>query len=320
MGSRVTAERQPTWERETKRGLGRVKQLVGRELAPTWRYGVNLGPTLAYRRRRPIPAPAVAATVASLDADGVAVTSVEDLGLVDQFAELGEAVARLEGERAADIERARALAADRSNDRLKTFYIPLLGERPVIDPASPFVRFAALPALRAVADHYYRMATQLRDLNVWRNFATDAPPHSSQLWHRDWREDHLILKVFVYLSDVTEDSGPFSYARGTHAKAGRRIDPPGIVTNMALRSTDSELAQAVSPDRWLTVCGTPGTVVFADTTGIHRGGWARGRDRVLFTALYGSLARPRGGPAPQPGAEVADPDLAFALNLTRSAR
>ena len=38
---------------------------------------------------------------------------------------------------------------------------------------------------------------------------------SSQRWHRD-PEDRKLCKVFIYLNDVDENAGHFTYVKGSH--------------------------------------------------------------------------------------------------------
>jgi hypothetical protein len=136
------------------------------------------------------------------------------------------------------------------------------------------------------------MYTELRFYNVWRNFKSNAPAMRSQLWHRD-REDKGIIKVFLYLDDVDEGAGPFTYAPGTHLHGSIKTEPPSFLEGAARknpRSTDDQMATVVPPEKWVKALGTKGTVIFADTAGYHKGGLARERDRILFNLMYVSPA------------------------------
>lgn len=75
---------------------------------------------------------------------------------------------------------------------------------------SPFVRFALQPGvLAAVASHY----SELPRLDY---VALTLSTHSaeelkfSQLWHRD-HDDTRVVKLFVYLTDVEDADGPFTF-------------------------------------------------------------------------------------------------------------
>jgi hypothetical protein len=256
----------------------------------TWRWLHNLAPTVAWRlSRRPMVGEG-ARVLEALRRDGVAVTSVGRLlGSSDLLDELRERVLALEGERSAEIEAARAEAADESAIGRKTFLHKLLGEKPDFDPQDVFSRFALQLTLLDVANAYFGMFTQLRYYNVWRTFATRSGFRESQLWHRD-REDRYILKLFLNLSDVDEGAGPFTYAPGTHMRGPVRDDPEFHLEGDVRRSDDAQMARLVPESRWIRGSGPVGTLVLADTRGYHRGGRSRERDRLLFTCLYTSQA------------------------------
>jgi Phytanoyl-CoA dioxygenase (PhyH) len=147
---------------------------------------------------------------------------------------------------------------------------------------SAYVRLALEPKPIALANAYIGMRSYLRGLELWRNLPTDQPPKLSQLWHRDW-DDRINLKYFVYLSDVTEHHGPFTFAPGTHPRGPRALD-------VRDRLTDDEMAERIPRDEWVVCTGEPGTVVIADTCGYHKGGKPERDDRLLWTAQYTSGA------------------------------
>jgi hypothetical protein len=226
-----------------------------------------------------------------LKRDGICITSVKELfGSDDLLERIAGEVNRLENEKAKEIDAQRAkvgLVADE-----KMFVFKVLGEDTPLDPDSPFAEFALSPIIRDVANDYYGMFAQLRYYDVWRNFKTDAPAMRSQLWHRD-REDRGILKVFLYLNDVDEGAGPFTYAPGTHLHGQIKQEPPFFYESEKRRnprSTDEQMATVVPQDKWVKGLGVRGTVIFADTAGYHKGGLARERDRLLFNLMYVSPA------------------------------
>ena len=251
-----------------------------------WRYVDNLRPSIAYRLSAARPAPGEMARVADeLARNGISITSAGALGASALFEELSREVDRFEREQAATIADARR-DADIPGKK-KTFIYELLGSRPTLDPQSIFVRFAVQPAFLHIANDYFGMFTHLRFYNVWHTFTTTVEARRSQLWHRD-PEDWQILKVFVYLSDVDEGAGPFTYAPGTHPRGKVRTRPESFREqgHGAERSTDEQMAAVVPPDRWVTAVGAKGTVIFADTKGYHRGGLARDRDRIMYNCMY----------------------------------
>ena len=75
----------------------------------------------------------------------------------------------------------------------------------------PWLRLGSNPRLLDLANAYLEMWSKLEYVDVWY-----TPPaggderRSSQRWHRDFNDRHL-LKAFVYLVDVDEETGPFEY-------------------------------------------------------------------------------------------------------------
>lgn len=255
-----------------------------------WRYVANFKPWLMYRLFRPTLTHRQRGILDSLRRHGIAITTVEDLGAQEAFHELDAAVSTLAATMSSTITHARQQA---EASGFKTYLVELLSPRPTLDPTDIFVRFGLQPAILNVVNSYFGMYVRLRAFNVWHNFSTHSPPRNSQLWHRD-PEDRYIMKVFVYLSDVTEGAGPLTYAPGTHGLGGMTSRPrfsrePGTG---AARSTDDQMSIVVPQDRWITASGPKGTVVIADTRGYHKGGLARDRDRILYTCMFTSQVSP----------------------------
>ena len=103
----------------------------------------------------------------------------------------------------------------------------------------------------------------------------------------------MILKVFVYLSDVSEENGPFVYAPGTHLLGQVRRNPEFSLDGGVARTTDTQMDAIVSRKDWVSCCGPAGTIVLADTHGYHRGGLVRAGERLLYTCMFTSPSCPR---------------------------
>lgn len=260
---------------------------AGRHFMPTWRYVFNLRSTLDYRKDRndlPVEGERI---VESLNRDGIAISSVERLtGLENIFLELRQSVDGLEAAHAAQLAEARS-QADSDEIGRKTFLLQLLGEHPALDPESVFARLALHPQILRIANEYFGMYTQIRYYNIWHTVITRGEPRESQLWHKD-REDHLILKLFVYLSDIDDGAGPFTYAPGTHYKGSTRARPQTFNENGVERWRDEEMAKIVPASQWIKATGPIGTFAFADTRGCHKGGLARDKDRLIYVCLFTS--------------------------------
>lgn len=89
-------------------------------------------------------------------------------------------------------------------------------------------------------------------------------------WHRD-RPDRPELKILLYLTDVGIDNGPFQYYVKSHSSSSVFGT---VVTKkfeyMQSRFTDEEIDQ-LGDKNLLTACAKKGTLLVADTRGIHRG-------------------------------------------------
>lgn len=283
-----------------------------------WRYVLNAAPSWTHVMSRRSLSADTERVLRDLNRDGMAITSVAALGGARAlFDELAQAVDDLERTKAHELDQARRAAEDTSTIGNKTFNVELLGPHPALDAQQVYCRFALDRAVLDVANGYFGMLTRLRYFNIWHTLATSNEARESQLWHRD-REDFLILKVFVYLSDVTHEAGPFTYAPGTHPKGAFRREPAYTLEGRVRRSTDEQMAGVVPAAKWIEALGARGTVVFADTRGYHKGGLARGRDRLMYTCMFTSQASQsrelfdRRAPAPS----APDRAIAFAVGST----
>lgn len=274
--------------------LGKLRRIAsrGRRNEILWRYAFNLVPTVNYRLRHFAKLnDAQRDVIRQLDQDGIAITSAERCGdALRNFEELEDCVRRLLDDRSEELDALKERAQGDGAIGDKTFNVELLGSPLQFDPESVYARFALQDFIQEIANAYLGMSAELRYYNVWKTFATSARPRESQLWHFD-REDNYILKVFLYLDDVDESAGPFTYAPGTHRK-GRRWDlqPEFFFEDNVKRSSDQQMSRVVPESEWVRATGRKGTLIFADTRGFHKGGEAREKDRLMYTCMFTSPA------------------------------
>ena len=100
---------------------------------------------------------------------------------------------------------------------------------------------------------------------------------SSQRWHRDYNDKHL-LKVFLYLVDVDETMGPFQFVAGSQP-GGPYDDAWGWQPLGQNYPTEKELESRIPASAVQTFTGPAGTLLFCNTAGFHRGG-SRRRSRA----------------------------------------
>jgi hypothetical protein len=227
-----------------------------------WRFGFNLPSTLAYRRRKPVLTAEGRRIIASLDRDGIAMTSIDrlcsDRGLYDELLAASRELVRIH-------ETAEG-------DEPYTHEANYLGASPLFDPDSVYARFAVQDDILSIINAYFGMYTQLRKYALFRNGVARGAPTVNQEFHRDGDYRYFVMRIFVYLADVDEHCGPFTYCPGTHMKGGGK-------------GTDLKDAAGAAP---IAATGPAGTIVFADTRGLHRGGRCTAGTRFFYNAFYTS--------------------------------
>jgi hypothetical protein len=225
--------------------------------------------------------------VRDLQARGISVMRIEEL-LAEPAAtdRLRQDADRLLGR--PDV--ARQIVEHRSQFGGKDYVIRAFGGDVAVDLSNELLKLALDERVIAVANTYLGMCSRLKYVDLWYNVPGDpaAREIASQRWHRDY-DDYRMVKLFLYLVDVDDRNGPFTYMPETHA-GGRwgalfpSTPPSGSVPE------DGALEAAVGAGTSLVCTGSAGTLVLADTAGFHKGGRAVGRPRILFTATYASDA------------------------------
>jgi len=152
----------------------------------------------------------------------------------------------------------------------------------------PWLRLGINPRLLDVANAYLEMWSKLEYVDVWYTSpAGDEDRRSSQRWHRDFNDRHL-LKAFVYLVDVDEQTGPFEYV--PRSAPGGELDELWPWRPLGENyPPEDEFANRID-GRSVTFTAPKGTIIFCNTAGFHRGGFATGNARVLATLTWDSPA------------------------------
>jgi len=146
------------------------------------------------------------------------------------------------------------------------------------------------PRMLNVASGYLCLWPKLSYADLWYSVAQPEATTrvASQLWHRDFDDRHL-LKAFLYLRDVDEGAGPFEYVPESHP--GGRFESVSPWRPMGNgRVPEDEVARAVPAEQIRTFVASRGTIIFCNTSGLHRGGFATEKPRILATATYCSPA------------------------------
>jgi hypothetical protein len=159
-------------------------------------------------------------------------------------------------------------------------------DEPRLSTDGPWLRYAVGDPLLDVVNAYLRMQTKLVDFDQWYTvpFADDYERVKSQQWHRD-PEDHHVVKVFLYFSNVDEGAGPFEYVPGSTGDGKYATLFPWGKNDEWYPPLEKFDRKVPESDR-LLVTAPAGTIVMCDTSGFHRGGYARTNPRILSTHTY----------------------------------
>lgn len=182
---------------------------------------------------------------------------------------------------------------DRSESEIKEVkphFIYLLGTKVMLDIFSPPVSLAIHQRILNTVGNYFGVSPKFHtlELNVTKITSEGTKPFASQRWHRD-PEDRRICKVFLYLNDVGEGAGPFSYVLGSQ-EGGRwrkfypQSPPAGRYP------PDGEVEKKIPKEEIKVAMGRAGTLIFCDTSGLHKGGYATKSERLIYIAGFTSRA------------------------------
>jgi len=234
----------------------------------------------------------------ALGARGIAVVRFEELiPDVGLWRDLAAEVARFESDARARAPRGLDRPRSKNDYLIRCFggASAMRDGEPVarLATTSPWLRFGACESVLNVVNAYRGLRARLVDLDAWYTIpsAREEDRVGSQRWHRD-PEDLHVVKVFVYYSDVDEGAGPFQYLPGS-AMSARKPPPRGPAGSLRfpwnrwrLYPREAEVERVLAASEVVTVAGRAGTVIFCDTSGLHRGGFAQKRPRLLSYHTY----------------------------------
>lgn len=121
------------------------------------------------------------------------------------------------------------------------------------------------PGLLAIAQSYLGAKPILDMISMWwsTSFSKKASSEVAQLYHFDM-ERVRFLKIFFYLTDVDEETGPHCYIKGSNNGF-----PPALQKDGRIK--DEEINANYPPQDILEITGRRGTILAVDTSGFHKG-------------------------------------------------
>lgn len=275
----------------TSRSNGVAKSLERRGIAATYRLHDRVLSNRKSRRLFSDESPALddvqRKIVSDVDARGFSVVPFGDLFPESSWREIESQrdrfVATTEADLAAGGEHLRVREGKEFVVRLHSYGVDLGRD-------DPWFGVCASRRMLDIANAYLRMWAKLEYIDVWYSVPQPAVATriSSQRWHRDYNDKHL-LKAFLYLVDVDEDMGPFQYVPESQP-GGRYADAWPWQPLGQNYPSEEELEQRVPPSDIRVFTAPKGTLIFCNTAGFHRGGFSTTNPRVLATVTYSSPA------------------------------
>jgi hypothetical protein len=177
-----------------------------------------------------------------------------------------------------------------SKDGIKWYVVRVFGFQPTLAVPASIASLVLDDRVLDIANSYLGVCSRIKYLDIWCNLPCDEgdPPVDSERWHRD-NEDNQLIKLFLYLSDVDENSGPLSYIRGSQP-GGRygSIYPNNPPTGSF--PPDGALENDLPTEEMYSCAGDAGTLLLYDACGFHRGGCTTNKPRIMLVATYASDA------------------------------
>lgn len=126
------------------------------------------------------------------------------------------------------------------------------------------------------AQEYLGATPTISSVNMWWSYPKDGEAKDAQIFHRDV-DDYKFCKLFIYLTDVDDESGPHQYVKNTsHSPIFRKVR----------RYSDEEIIKNFKEENILEIKAEKGTAFLEDTYGFHKGVPPKSKVRLLFQVEY----------------------------------
>lgn len=169
--------------------------------------------------------------------------------------------------------------------------IHLLGGYTGITPklvfSDPFIKFILHERILQIVGDYFSSVSKFIMFSLHSTILRrqSSKEKFSQRWHRD-PDDKKIIKVFLYMNEVTDSgAGPFIYVKGSqYGGRWRALSPQR--PPVGSYPHEGMVEKNVPPEDILVCRGRPGTMIFCDTSGLHKGGYSTTLRRLMFAGTF----------------------------------
>ena len=216
--------------------------------------------------------------IAELNQNGIATVPFEELFPIAKFLKLSEWVS----------ENEVKLKQKSKKKFLYSYYGTEDSNKP-LDLNNPFVQLYLSEELLQIVVAYLGYIPQIHEVYIEKTVPVkDVSPTYSQNWHRD-PEEKKTLKIFLYLNDVNIESGPFTYILGSQPSSKSRLSKifPQKLPHGSYPEEGS-VSSLIDNESCYVATARKATLIFCDTSGLHRGGLATKYDRIMSTAFFPS--------------------------------
>lgn len=132
-------------------------------------------------------------------------------------------------------------------------------------------------SLIALGNELLGPSVRLQNISMWwsnADFHNVSQNAAAQLYHVDM-DTIKWVKIFFYLTDVTPENGPHCYIARSNVSAPKEVYREG-------RIEDEEIVRHFSSSDITEITGSAGTVIAADTIGLHKGKALEKGERLMM--------------------------------------
>ena len=137
----------------------------------------------------------------------------------------------------------------------------------------------------SIAQDYLGALPILENINAWWSVPSIKPDkQAAQFWHFDM-DRPTWLKVFIYLTDCNIENGPHCFISGSHYK---KVIPYKLRSKGYSRLGDKEVKKLFKKKFIKKFTAKSGTILFEDTSGLHKGLHLKKGSRLILQLQYSS--------------------------------
>ena len=147
------------------------------------------------------------------------------------------------------------------------------------------VRFGLEERILDIVEAYLGVPVAFTAVNLRKDIG-GGNQVGTRFWHLD-TEDARVIRMMVYLNDVSLADGPFEYIPRRATESARRL------RERAYRSAgdpifDDEMRTHVPESEWQSITGPAGTVLLADNAVCYHHGKVHNSERIVLIYTYTS--------------------------------